>query len=30
MGVIDPEGQLVSRQLPPDILPTSLTSVETG
>ncbi len=30
MGVIDREGQLVSRQLPPDMLPTSLTSVETG
>jgi hypothetical protein len=30
MGVIDREGQLVSRQLPPDMLPTLLTSVETG
>jgi hypothetical protein len=30
MGVIDRAGHLVSRQLPPDMLPTSLTSVETG
>ncbi|HEX3696585.1 MAG TPA: hypothetical protein VH374_14480 [Polyangia bacterium] len=30
MGVIDGDGQLVSRELPPDMLPTSLTSVETG
>jgi hypothetical protein len=30
MGVIDHEGHLVSRELPPDMRPTSLTSVETG
>ena len=30
MGVIDPDGRLVSRELPPDMRPTSLTSVETG
>ena len=30
MGVIDRGGHLVSRELPPDMLPTSLTSVETG
>ena len=30
MGVIDCDGQLVSRELPPDMSPTSLTSVETG
>jgi hypothetical protein len=30
MGVIDPEGRLVSHELPPDMRPTSLTSVETG
>jgi len=30
MGVIDRDGHLVSRELPPDMLPTSLTSIETG
>jgi hypothetical protein len=30
MGVIDRDGHLVSRELPPDMLPTSSTSVETG
>jgi hypothetical protein len=30
MGVIDRDGHLVSRELPPDMRPTSLTSVETG
>jgi hypothetical protein len=30
MGVTDRDGHLVSRELPPDMLPTSLTSVETG
>ena len=30
MGVIDPDGRLVSRELPPTLRPTSLTSVETG
>jgi hypothetical protein len=30
MGVIDGDGRLVSRELPPDMSPTSLTSVETG
>jgi hypothetical protein len=30
MGVIGRDGQLVSRELPPDMLPISLTSVETG
>jgi hypothetical protein len=30
MGVIDREGHLVSRELPPDLQPTSSTSVETG
>ena len=30
MGVIDRDGHLVSRELPPDMLPSSLTSVETG
>jgi hypothetical protein len=30
MGVIDRDGHLVSRELPPDMLPTSLTRVETG
>jgi hypothetical protein len=30
MGVIDGDGHLVSRELPPDMRPTSLTSVETG
>ncbi len=28
MGVIDGDGHLVSRELPPDMLPTSVTSVE--
>lgn len=30
MGVIDGEGHLISRDLPPDMLPKSSTSVETG
>ena len=30
MGVIDRDGHLVSRELPPDMRPSSLTSVETG
>lgn len=30
MGVIDRDGHLVSKELPPDMLPASLTSVETG
>lgn len=30
MGVIDANGHLTSRELPPDMLPTSSTSVETG
>lgn len=30
MGVIDRGGRLVSRELPPDMLPTTSTSVETG
>ena len=30
MGVIDRDGHLVSRELPADMRPTSLTSVETG
>ncbi len=30
MGVIDRDGRLVSRELPPDMRPSSLTSVETG
>lgn len=30
MGVIDRDGRLVSRELPPDMRPTSMTSLETG
>jgi len=30
MGIIDRDGHLVSRELPPDMRPTSVTSVETG
>jgi hypothetical protein len=30
MGVIDRDAHLVSKELPPDMLPASLTSVETG
>ncbi len=30
MGIIDVQGQIVSRELPPDMLPTSQTSVSTG
>jgi hypothetical protein len=30
IGVIDRDGHLVSRELPPDMRPASLTSVETG
>ena len=30
MGVIDRDGRLISREIPPDMLPTSGTSIETG
>ena len=30
LGIIDPNGNLVSRELPPDMLPESGTTVETG
>ena len=30
MGIIDRDGRLVSREVPPDMRPTSVTSVETG
>ena len=30
LGIIDARGDLVSRQLPPDMLPESETTVETG
>ena len=30
MGVIDRNGRLIPRELPPDMLPTSKTSAETG
>lgn len=30
LGIIDAEGDLVSRELPPDMLPGSDTTVETG
>lgn len=30
LGIIDASGELVSRQLPPDMLPESETTVETG
>jgi hypothetical protein len=30
MGVIDRDGHLVSKELPPEMLPASLTSVEMG
>jgi hypothetical protein len=30
MGIVDREGHLISRELPPDMDPTSATSVETG
>jgi hypothetical protein len=30
MGIIDRDGRLVSREAPPDMRPTSVTSAETG
>jgi hypothetical protein len=30
LGIIDADGELVSRELPPDILPESDTTLETG
>ena len=30
MGIMDRDGRLVSREVPPDMRPTSVTSIETG